>query len=773
MTGTSRLVSALVALSTLVTVRAIAATTPPTFARADHPFVGNQVVADFNGDGSLDLAGLGYLVAAIQVRLNNGSGTFGPLADYPTPWGQDLTTGDFDGDLRLDLIVTHNDPQISFSFLRGNGDGTFNAPVSFPNTSGYDSPDVVASDLDNDGKLDLVIAHNANCFGSGCVIANTISVILGNGDGTFQPAREVNVGRGTGYIAIADFNRDGVKDLAIAGSSAQFYRLLGVGDGTFIQQPTITLIADSFAVEGTDIDVADFNRDGIEDLVVAIATNGSRTAILIGNGDGTFDPPLIITEPDLNIPQYQAVADFNGDGFLDLALSLGNGNTALMEVLNGNGDGTFQPRVMYVQPPPTSVGGSTIVAAQLNGDGKPDIVIGRAGAFPGLLVLLNSTGAAPPSTPAAPTLLSPANSSTPSQPVTLDWSDVNAAATYRIQIDDSNNFSNPLVVDQVTTVSSFTAPVLAAREHFWRVRGLNSAGTAGAWSSIRRFTPRTAPAAATLSTVSLSPTSVVGGNGSQGTVTLTSAAPSGGAVVSLSSSNTSAATVPASVTVASGATSATFTVGSASVTASTPVTISAAFGGVSRTATLTVTPPAAPAALSAVSVNPASVVGGTSSQGTVTLTSAAPAGGFVVTLSRSGTAATVPSSVSVAPGATTATFVAGTTAVAASTTVTITASAGGVTRTATLTVTPQPQAATLTVTATGRSGERVTSTPSGISVAVGTTGSASFAVGTSITLRATNSRDVIWSGACSSGGSKTKTCTFNLSANATVNANVQ
>src|SRR5262245_395713 len=254
---------AFVACVGLATDRAIAATTAPTFNRAEHPFIGNQVVADFNRDGSPDLAGIGYLVSAVQVRLNNGAGAFGALAGYPASGGQDITTGDFDGDLKLDLIVTHNDPQISFSLLRGNGDGTFAAPVSFPNTSGYDSPDVVACDLNNDGKLDLVIAHNANCFGSGCVIATTISVILGNGDGSLQPTREVNGGLWTGYLAVADFNRDGVQDLAIAGSSARFYRLFGVGDGTFIQQPTMTLIADSFAVEGTDIDVADFNRDGI------------------------------------------------------------------------------------------------------------------------------------------------------------------------------------------------------------------------------------------------------------------------------------------------------------------------------------------------------------------------------------------------------------------------------------------------------------------------------------------------------------------------------
>ena len=281
----------------------------------------------------------------------------------------------------------------------------------------------------------------------------------------------------------------------------------------------------------------------------------------------------------------------------------------------------------------------------------------------------------------------------------------------------------------------------------------------------------TAPA---LSALALNPASVVGGNSSTGTVTLTAAAPSGGAVVSLSD-NSTATTVPASVTVPAGATSATFTVTTASVTAATTSTISAAFGGVTRTAALTVNPstPPAGAALSAVSVTPASVVGGSSSQGTVTLTAAAPSGGFAVSLSDNSAAATTPASVTVAAGATSATFTITTSSVSTSTAVTITASAAGVTRTATLTVTPAGQGATLTVSATGRSGERVTSSPAGINVAVGSSGSASFAVGTSITLSVTNGRDAIWSGACSSGGSKQRTCTFTLNGAASVTANVQ
>jgi hypothetical protein len=341
-----------------------------------------------------------------------------------------------------------------------------------------------------------------------------------------------------------------------------------------------------------------------------------------------------------------------------------------MQIRNGNGDGTFQAAMHYLQPPPTSsLGGIFIASANLNGDTKPDIVLNIGGAFPSFAVLLNSTGAAPPPTPSAPTLLSPAQDATPTQPVTFDWTDVTAATSYRIQIDDSNNFSAPLAVDRVVTPSQFTTstPLNVGQRHWWRVRGINSAGTAGAWSSVRRFTAGAFAQAPALAGIALNPASVVGGNTSEGTASLTSAAPSGGAVVTLSSSNTSAASVPASVTVPAGAFSATFTVSTASVTASTSLTISGAFGGATRSATLTVTPPPPPASLSTVAVNSASVTGGASSQGTVTLTSAAPAGGFAVALSSNNAAATVPTGVTVAQGAASATFAIATGAVTAST----------------------------------------------------------------------------------------------------------
>jgi hypothetical protein len=192
---------------------------------------------------------------------------------------------------------------------------------------------------------------------------------------------------------------------------------------------------------------------------------------------------------------------------------------------------------------------------------------------------------------------------------------------------------------------------------------------------------------ATLSSLTLNPTTVVGGaQSSTGTVTLSGPAPSGGAQVALANDN-GAASVSSSVTVPAGATSATFPVNTTAVPSSTAVTISASYGGVSKSATLTVTPSALPT-LSSLSLNPTSVIGGTqSSTGTVTLSGPAPSGGAQVTLASNNGAASVSSSVTVPAGGTSATFTVRTSVVVVSTSVTISASYNSTTQTATLSVT--------------------------------------------------------------------------------------
>lgn len=570
------------------------------FSRTDYPLLGNNhIVADFNGDGVPDLAGVGLNSAS--VMLGNANGAFRARVQFPAGGpAQDLTSGDFNGDGRVDLAVSINDPNVSLALLTGNGDGTFNAPVTFQiNTAHVDSPAIVATDLDNDGRLDLVLAHAISCFTSPCVAARTITVLLGFGDGTFQFPIEIEVGTGMSRIAVGDFNRDSIKDLAIAGDSSRVYTLLGVGNGTFLQQPTITLTADTLFVDGTDVDIGDLNGDTIQDLVVAIPTNGSRTAILLGNGDGTFQAPRILTEPGLRVPQFQVIADFNRDNIQDLAITLANGTQGLMEIRNGNGDGTFRAPVLYAVPPPlSSVGGGTLVTGDFNGDGRPDVGLPIIGANPGLAVLLNSTGNVVVQ-PALGTL-----TATPSTVASGNSTELRISLSQGVAPSGGFTFS----------VSSSNTAVLSVPSSVFMPAGTSSVrfnGTArnvtSNQSSIvrvrndqlgRRETTVTVtpgappPAPISLSSVTLSAASVVGGNAVQGTVRLSAAATSA-SVVNLASSSGSA-TVPASVTVAAGASSATFTVNTTAVTATTTATISGTFNGVARSATLTINPASAP-----------------------------------------------------------------------------------------------------------------------------------------------------------------------------------
>jgi hypothetical protein len=203
--------------------------------------------------------------------------------------------------------------------------------------------------------------------------------------------------------------------------------------------------------------------------------------------------------------------------------------------------------------------------------------------------------------------------------------------------------------------------------------------------AILEFELSSVPASVSLSSFALNPASVTGGNSSTGTVTLSGPAPSGGAQVTLSSSNTTAARVPSSVMVAAGATNATFVVSTSAVASSTTVTISTIYGGATRSASLTVTPaPPPPPTLASLTLDPANVIGGLSSTGTVTLTAPAPTGGAQVFLSSSNGAASVPFSLTVPAGSTSETFTVNTSFVLISTSVTISASYNGTTRTATL-----------------------------------------------------------------------------------------
>ena len=297
--------------------------------------------ADLNGDGKLDLAVGNLDSATVSVFLGNGDGTFKPRVDFATGlFPNSVAVGDFNGDGKPDLALANGSGTVSV--LLGNGDGTFQPHVEYPAGPGAFS--VAVGDFSGDGKLDLAVANN-NGNQSG-----TVSVLLGNGDGTFQPHVDYPVGVGPYSVAVGDFNRDGKLDLVVANYPSIFTVsvLLGNGDGTF--QPQVTY---PVGRQPISVAVADLNGDGKLDLAVADFTDG-LVSVLLGNGDGTFQPS--VEYPTGRVPSTIIIGDFNGDGKLDLATSNyapGGINVppGYVNILFGNGDGTFQAPAAFVAGP--------------------------------------------------------------------------------------------------------------------------------------------------------------------------------------------------------------------------------------------------------------------------------------------------------------------------------------------------------------------------------------------------------------------------------------
>jgi hypothetical protein len=254
----------------------------------------------------------------------------------------------------------------------------------------------------------------------------------------------------------------------------------------------------------------------------------------------------------------------------------------------------------------------------------------------------------------------------------------------------SSNTTVAIVPANVTVAAGATTATFAVTSK--AVIAVSTSTISAVYGDVTRTAVLTVNPAA-LSTITLNQTTVTGGKTSTATVRMTGAAPAGGVVVSLSSSNTAAATVPASVTVAAGATSATFVVSTVVVTAQAAATITASSAGVTKTALLTVVP----AALSSITANPLTVTGGRNATGNVALTGVAPVGGIVVTLASSNTAvATVPVSVTVPAGATSASFTIATKVVTANNSITISGAYNAATKSVTVTVAP-PTLSTVTI----------------------------------------------------------------------------
>jgi hypothetical protein len=340
---------------------------PPTVYPAGGADYG-VVVGDFNGDGIPDVAVTagGAYDDDVRLFLGNGDGTF-RAGQHPStgtgPYG--IAAADLTGDGHLDL-VTANHFVDTVSVLLGDGTGAFRAAPDY--RTGTNTSAVVAADFDGDGRQDLAVAN----WGNGQVTTeSTVSVLLNNGDGTFQPKQDYPVGSRL-YpdpmgLAVGDFNGDGIPDLATADyGSGEVSVLLGNGDGTF--QP-----ARNIPVGGglTAIAVADFNGDGRADIAVTSLYN-HNVSILLGNGDGTFQSPQPCRVADN--PKYLTVGDFNGDGVPDLAvLSFDPYPHGTVTVLLGNGDGTFREGAHF------QAGGivRSIATSDLTGDGRQDLVVGN------------------------------------------------------------------------------------------------------------------------------------------------------------------------------------------------------------------------------------------------------------------------------------------------------------------------------------------------------------------------------------------------------------
>jgi hypothetical protein len=370
---------------------------------AASPNSGSLAVGDVNGDGKPDLVLTSALYVPVSVLLSNGDGTFQPPASYDSGgfFPTSVALADVNGDGKLDIVVSNEcatdidsgcSADGSLGVLLGNGDGTFQPPVSFL-SGGFMALSVAIKDVNGDGHPDLVVANycenaHADCsegFGPGGV-----SVLLGNGKGHFRSAVSYSSGgESAESLAVEDVNGDGHPDLVVANfcqslancnGNGQLGVLLGNGDGTF--QPPLIYPSGGFTTDGGGIFVAvgDLNGDGRPDLLVATTCQSSTNCnaggvnALFGNGDGTFQTAVTYASGGLGANSL-AIADVNGDGQADVVVANrcnSKSCAGVISVLLGASNGVLQTAQNFAS------GGSTawsIAIADVNGDSMPDLVV--------------------------------------------------------------------------------------------------------------------------------------------------------------------------------------------------------------------------------------------------------------------------------------------------------------------------------------------------------------------------------------------------------------
>ncbi|MBB5062877.1 FG-GAP-like repeat-containing protein [Granulicella mallensis] len=353
-----------------------------------------------------------FSLASTKLSSSMPALSLNTVSQSPTLGAQpeSIATGDFNGDGIPDLAVA-NAGANTITILLGNGDGTFKSAADLQTGSGPFT--VVAGDFNRDGHVDLAVILNNNN-------GNGINVFLGNGDGTFTlSASNPPTGSGPSGMTVGDYNGDGLLDLAVVNSgNATVTILLGNGDGTF----TPSNLSPQAGSSAGSMVQGDFNGDGILDLAVTNSSTSSVT-ILLGAGDGTFAPAGTFAVGGNGVSI--ATADLNGDGKLDLVVA--NTYNPYITVLLGNGDGTFtaaaNPDVGI--PSPTA-----IAVADVNNDGKADIIIASAGGSNVIVSLGNGDG----------TFTFATGSGSLSSPLALAVEDWNGDGIKDIAI--TNNFPN-------------------------------------------------------------------------------------------------------------------------------------------------------------------------------------------------------------------------------------------------------------------------------------------------------------------------------------------
>ncbi|MGZ3864355.1 MAG: T9SS type A sorting domain-containing protein [Bacteroidia bacterium] len=344
------------------------------FNPATHFYGGNYpfaaLSADFNADGKEDIAMVNQGSGSnVSVVLGTGTGSFGSAISYTLGGSPNaLTSGDFNNDGKIDLAVAVSGGTVNeVSVLLGLGSGNFGSITNF--TTGNTPWSIVKADFNGDGLLDLATAN---------YYSNDVSILLGTGTGNFGTATNFTVGTNPQSLINSDFNGDGKVDLAVANfTSGNLSILLGTGNGSF--SPTTNFGIFGINTGPYQIISSDFNLDGFADIATA-NVGQNDVAILLGTGTGSFGSA---TSFSVTNNAFSLVnKDFDGDGKSDLAVANGNSNS--VSILLGDNSGNFSSATNFT----VGTGPQSIISADLNGDGKADLVTANNGAN-NMAVLIN------------------------------------------------------------------------------------------------------------------------------------------------------------------------------------------------------------------------------------------------------------------------------------------------------------------------------------------------------------------------------------------------